>query len=413
MGTSCTLGHIQAVHTAHWILSTHMLLMTLSSAAFAVAEMSRAESMSSIDTNPSTAFILSPNKYPRAKCLDGSPGRYYWRAAASNASSQKFLIFFEGGGFCTDIHDCLDRSQGYLGSTVNDTHHMPLHDPYFDLNATRNPLLSSFNHVYVRYCDGAYYSGDRQEPVVVGAAGHRIYFQGRAITEALIDDLSVHHGLSKASEVVIAGCSAGAIRIFAHIDALSKMVKEKNSNVRVTALADSGFYLDLPIFTPLKHYVVDPKGQNATALLSPECLETQPPSQLEKCLIASVVGKDIKTPIFAWQSEFDRDQRGCEMTKACAADPACINQYGRNLSGAVEQWVSATAPQNAAFIDSCNRHCWPFKMPLEISANDTSTNPLQAFAQWYRVDTSARRDLWMQNKVYPCDTCCQPSTTWV
>lgn len=34
---------------------------------------------------------------------------------------------------------------------------LALADPYFDLNHTRNPLLSRFNHVYVRYCDGGYY----------------------------------------------------------------------------------------------------------------------------------------------------------------------------------------------------------------------------------------------------------------
>lgn len=29
---------------------------------------------------------------------------------------------------------------------------------------------------------------------------------------------------------------------------------------------------------------------------------------------------------------YDMDQRGCEMTPSCAANPACINAYGSNLS---------------------------------------------------------------------------------
>ena len=37
--------------------------------------------------------------YPDAKCLDGSPAGYYLRAG-SNTS--KYLIFFEGGGWCYD-----------------------------------------------------------------------------------------------------------------------------------------------------------------------------------------------------------------------------------------------------------------------------------------------------------------------
>ena len=158
--------------------------------------------------------------------------------------------FFEGGGFCTDIADCRTRSVGYLGSTAADGPTVALTDPYFDLNGTLNPLLSRFNHVYVRYCDGGYYSGDRANPVPsanasANASAPPLYFRGRHISEALLADLAAKHSLGAATDVVIAGCSAGGIRTYAHIDALKALLPKA---ARVVGFADSGFYLDLDIF---------------------------------------------------------------------------------------------------------------------------------------------------------------------
>ena len=93
---------------------------------------------------------------------------------------------------------------------------------------------------------------------------------------------------------------------------------------RVVGFPDSGFYMDIePIFTPLKAFAVRPTGQNGSSMLAPWCRAQQRAlgerAQLEKCLIGSVVASRIETPLFGWQSEYDLDQRGCEMTKACAA----------------------------------------------------------------------------------------------
>ena len=57
-----------------------------------------------------------------------------------------------------------------------------------------------------------------------------------------------------------------------------------------TGFPDSGFYMDLDIFTPLKHFVVDPAGQNATALLSDACRRRHK-GQEEKCILGSVTGE--------------------------------------------------------------------------------------------------------------------------
>lgn len=208
---------------------------------------------------------------------------------------------------------------------------------YFSLDPAANPLLHNFSKVYVRYCDGGYYSTDRKDPVPThDGKGGVLHMKGSAITAALFADLSSRHNLDAATDIVVAGCSAGAIHVFGHLDHLRRA--HLPSTARVVGFPDSGFYMDLDIFTPLKSFVVREDGGNATQMLAPWCLAAYQ-SQQEKCLIGSVVAAKLETPLFAWQSEYDHDQRGCEMTAACAKSAACINAYG------VRPAVVTSAPQ--------------------------------------------------------------------
>ena len=63
-----------------------------------------------------TKYTLPLDKYPDARCLDGSPGAYYLSPPpVANNDSSKFYVYQMGGGFCTDLDDCLARSRTYLG----------------------------------------------------------------------------------------------------------------------------------------------------------------------------------------------------------------------------------------------------------------------------------------------------------
>ena len=109
---------------------------------------------------------------------------------------------------------------------------------YFSQDADESPLLAKATHVFLRYCDGGYFSGDRLAPVQSGVVPRRgqivqspspgwpsnsgtpIYFRGRYITEAVVQDLYAKHALADATDIVLSGCSAGAIRVYSHLDAM-------------------------------------------------------------------------------------------------------------------------------------------------------------------------------------------------
>lgn len=102
---------------------------------------------------------------PKAQCIDGTRATFYLRSLPkSSTSKKKWHIHFEGGGWCYSLEHCEYRSTTLLGSSKNypsclDMKH--LNASYFSSNKAHNPLLYDFNVVYVRYCDGGSFAGNK------------------------------------------------------------------------------------------------------------------------------------------------------------------------------------------------------------------------------------------------------------
>lgn len=96
-----------------------------------------------------------------AKCLDGSQPAYYLHRG-SGSGKHKWLVFFEGGGWCYDLQQCYLRSKTTLGSSNEYPPHMTSEELrfYFSGSQVANPAMHDWNIVYVRYCDGSSYAGD-------------------------------------------------------------------------------------------------------------------------------------------------------------------------------------------------------------------------------------------------------------
>lgn len=94
-----------------------------------------------------------------AVCLDGSAPGYYIRRASS-AGEDKWILHLEGGGWCGDEADCLSRSKTALGSSINWPLTAEFHGFLSD-NVTVNPDFYNWNMVYLMYCDGSSFSGNR------------------------------------------------------------------------------------------------------------------------------------------------------------------------------------------------------------------------------------------------------------
>lgn len=84
------------------------------------------------------------------KCLDGTPAGYYIRA---NSNESRFVLYFEGGGWCYDLNDCKGRSNTTLGSSKSWPKMM---NPWGIMSSStmQNPYFSGWNAVFFPYCDG-------------------------------------------------------------------------------------------------------------------------------------------------------------------------------------------------------------------------------------------------------------------
>ena len=92
-------------------------------------------------------------------CLDGSPPGYYMRAG-SGEGANKWILYLMGGGWCEGSEDCYKRSMTELGSTTKYPETTTLEGLLSD-NSTVNPDFYNWNIVYVIYCDGASFAGNK------------------------------------------------------------------------------------------------------------------------------------------------------------------------------------------------------------------------------------------------------------
>jgi hypothetical protein len=140
----------------------------------------RIEGLASWDSvNKSAGFNLSnclaqPGSYTlnyisnsSAQCIDGSRAAYYFRRGFG-AGANKWIIFFEGGGWCYNTSECVYRSTTRLGSSssylkcVAPTRHkhLPYWSSFLSHHVKKNKRLYNHNVVYMKYCDGGSFAGN-------------------------------------------------------------------------------------------------------------------------------------------------------------------------------------------------------------------------------------------------------------
>jgi len=334
-----------------------------------------------------------------AKCLDGTPALYYHRKGTGSGAN-KWFLHQQGGGWCYDLASCVSRSKGSLGSTRFDKPTSSLNVGYFDLRPENNPLMYNWNAVELRYCDGASLSGDKATPTHV--SNNTLHFRGRAILDAEIKSILNDRGMSKATDVVVSGCSAGGLATFLHCDHWADAIAAATKGAaKVACMPDSGFFLDedrSPQFGSKMRNVHKFQESSAEGL-NKACIAAHAGEE-EKCIFAQWTSEHIKTPTFPLQSVYDSWQTGNVMGRS---DDATQNEFGKNVTGLVES-LFLKQPQHGIFLDSCHHHCGAWNGPVIDGFNSSF-----ALQEWYNKGSQglSNKGLFNQNKAYPCIACCE------
>lgn len=407
-----------------------------------------------------------------AVCLDGSIPRYY---IAKGTQLKKYHIYLEGGGWCSGVtqqygrgfDSCLSRRYSALGSTTTsfDQPYLELTQASteFSLTPSLNPLMYDWNAVLVRYCDGTSFSGNLDSPIYANITQNGvktsvpIYFRGFRILKAVFLDLMKNQAMDEATDIVIHGGSAGGLATWLHSDYIKNELiipnLSKNSNVnnvRISALPDSGFFLEVngyisetknvnTNFSNGMKYLFDVSNASYSGI-SMKCIEeysdeSNPKkigiknsivnknkakdknkdnygySGASECFFAQNIAKYVEIDMFAINAQYDEWQAE-NVLGTGTSDSDILNEYGLNFTRLFfTNYLNFNDSMNnvyhnrGAFIDSCYHHDFDWN-----NIYDQNYSHASAHAYWYQmkmINGSHENVYFFQDYTYPCADCCK------
>jgi hypothetical protein len=133
-----------------------------------------------------------------AICLTGEPFQVSYR----DGPSDEVLLYLQGGGACWDYSSC------YVAQTASTTSNGPVPSGIIDITRDENPFRD-FDIIYVPYCDGSVFIGDR----IVDYDGQQTYHHGLRNLSVGVDAMLAN--FPNPSRIVVAGSSAGGYGTYA------------------------------------------------------------------------------------------------------------------------------------------------------------------------------------------------------
>lgn len=158
-----------------------------------------------------------------AVCARGTPYTFFLRSGDPN----KLLIFFEGGGACWNDATCAPNS-GLFDEVVEGGEAANYTQGIFAANP-ENPL-AGYTIVFVSYCTGDYHLGTKEVAYATGTVEHK----GNVDVTAALN--WVYANYKRPTDIVVAGCSAGAIGSIYYAPAVARHYR----SAHLTQFGDAG-----------------------------------------------------------------------------------------------------------------------------------------------------------------------------
>ncbi|CAE7832311.1 PAE11 [Symbiodinium sp. CCMP2592] len=327
-----------------------------------------------------------------AVCLDGSPGGYFFEPG-SGTGAQKWIIHFQGGGWCTSLAACFLASESPLGSSATwaaqkDALLGDFAHGYMSNQAEVNPDMYNWNKVWALYCDGGSRAGNVDGPVTVDDSGS-VYFRGAHILNATLDSLA-SAGLTGADDLIVTGESAGGLTALLHVDFISS----RFPGVKVVVgMNYCGFFVDLPDAQGMHgqaevwKWVFVTMNMRYSPSLSTDCFDAYADTPWQ-CFLAPNQLPFVKTPLFVLHSLYDswQSSQTLQLPSGCVIEGTCSQEERdllHSLRDAVSGNLSSLQAPSSYFLHSCVGHC-------ELGLNDfgwtglvvKGTSLREAFRSW-------------------------------
>eukprot|EP01051_Picozoa_sp_SAG22_P001898 SAG22_NODE_78_length_22065_cov_7.473095_17_plen_365_part_00 len=190
---------------------------------------SRPLALTFLRTPPSPVLLARPRPHP-PKSISSSPVCSLFRLPPGRAHTQ-----------CYDEQDCYGRSKMALGSSKG----WAKTAGCGCMNTVGDGIDEDCNCIYMPYGDGASFSGYRPDPwPVPGSNGETLTFRGIKNIDGVID-WAMKNGLTKATEFVLTGGSAGGLSTFLHADRVAGRLEAEAPDCKLIRAAPVvGYFLD-------------------------------------------------------------------------------------------------------------------------------------------------------------------------
>lgn len=174
--------------------------------------------------------------YSLAKCNDGSPAAYFYQED-TRRSRDKVLVYLPDGGDCSSLNECQERcskTHSLCSGPTSDVMKMD-NSGIWHSDSTINPLADFFK-VSLHYCSSDSFAGSRGGSKSTG----NIFFHGKHILTATLQDLVKRFGLADARQVVLAGSGSGARGVGFNCDYVREAFGALSPGTDVRCLMDGG-----------------------------------------------------------------------------------------------------------------------------------------------------------------------------
>ncbi|CAH9071522.1 unnamed protein product [Cuscuta epithymum] len=248
-----------------------------------------------------------------AVCLDGSPAAYYHDKGVGDGR-HNWVIYLQGGGWCSNHTDCKNRTTSGLGTSTHFNKTFAFDTPFFNSNSTSNPEFYNWNRMFVPYCDGSSFTGNKEavDPVT------NVTYRGFRIFEATMDDL-LSKGMKHAQNAILSGGSAGGLAAMIHCDRFRDLLP---ITARVKCLAIASYFVHEAHLNGSKQFEATFQGlislHGSSKALPPLCTSRMSP---DLCFFPQYFLPTIRTPVFIAMSSFDLIQIRYNLFRA---DEVCL-----------------------------------------------------------------------------------------
>ena len=341
-------------------------------------------------------------------CLDGSPPGVFYRKAATAAANTSWVIYLQGGAWCTSVSDCAGRAKGHLGSSA---HFPPTlgFEGVLDPNPAANPTFANFHHALVPYCDGGSFAGDAAAPVVLNGTNQTLYFRGARVLRAVLQYLADKHGLASATQVLFGGGSAGGLATYLGADRVGSLLRDMGAPLtKFRAVPVSGFFLDHRVDSGTGDYAFGESMQamsnlhNCSGNVPPACIASLPPSQQWRCVLANYSYTHSNTSMFPLNSAVDLYQlfaiarlggwdagclnRGIQFKNCTNAQLENIKDYSKSFVETLTSSPKFNRPGEGGFITSCLEHVAAQTSTFFDNYTINALSEQEALGRWWESD---------------------------